>query len=123
MRWIGEGVDEADGDGVHALGQQPVHRSASILGIQRLLHVARRIDPLVHHGAQVALDERRRLLPREVVEPGHPQVADLQHVAEAARADQPGARALALQQRVAGDRGPVHHLGDIGAVDGVLGDE
>ena len=84
---------------------------------------ARRVDPLVHHGAEVALDQRRRLLPREVVEPGHPQVADLQHVAEALRADQPGARALALQQRVAGDGGAVHDLGDVGAVDGVLGDE
>ena len=123
VRRIGEGVDEADGDGVDALGQQPVDGGARVLGIQRLLHIARRVDALVHHRAQVALDQGLRLLPREVVEPGHPQVADLQHVAEAARADQPGAGALALQQGVAGDGGSVHHLGDVGAVDRVLGDE
>ena len=102
---IGEGVDEADGDGLHALSEQPAHRGARIVGIERGLHVAPGVDPLVHHLAQVALDQGRRLLPREVVEPGHPQVADLEDVAEALRADQPGARTLALQQRVAGDGG------------------
>ena len=94
---IGEGVDEADGDGVHALGEQPIHCGVRVVGIEGRLHIARRVDPLVHHRAQVALHERRRFLPREVVEPGHPEIADLQHVAEAARADQPGAGALALQ--------------------------
>ena len=123
VRRVGEGVDEADGDGVDAFGEQAVHRGARVVCVERLLHPARRVDPLVDHGAEVALDQRRRLLPREVVEPGHPQVADLEYVAEAPRADQPGAGPLALQQRVARDRGAVHDLGDGGAVGAVLGDE
>ena len=46
----------------------------------------------------------------QVVESRHAQVADFQHVAKPARRDQRGARALALQDRVRGDRGRVQHL-------------
>ena len=107
------GVDEADRDGLDLFSEQSSHRLLRIGARQRAYDLARRVHPLVHHHPQVALHQRRRLLPREVVEPRHPQVAQLQHVAEALAGDEPHPRAGQLQDRVRRHRGAVHDLGDL----------
>jgi hypothetical protein len=70
------------------------------------------VDSLVDHLAQVALDQRRRLGPAQVVEFRHPQRADLEHVAKTLGGDQPDPRALVLQNGVGSDRGAVTDLFD-----------
>ena len=62
--------------------------------------------------AEVALDERRRLLPGHVVQPRHPQPAELEDVAEAGRRQQPGPGALALEDRVGRDGAAVDDVAD-----------
>ena len=52
----------------------PPDRAPRVVARERAHHLARRVHPLVHHHPQVAFHERRRLLPREVVEPRHPQL-------------------------------------------------
>src|SRR3979490_1477704 len=61
-------------------------RSASAGGSARS-DTAALVDAFVDHLAQVALDQRHRLGPGEVVELGHAQGADFQHVAEALGGD------------------------------------
>ncbi len=115
MRRIGERVDQADRDGLDVLGQQRVDDALGIGRIERTLDVSVGVDALVHDLAQIALDQRRRLDPGQIVEARHPQGADFQHVAEAFRGDQADARALVLQDRVRRDRGAVANFLDRGA--------
>ena len=105
-------VDEADRDGLDPFVEQPPHRPPRVVAGQRTHDLARGVHPLVHHHPQVALHQRRGLLPGEVVEPRHPQVAQLQHVAEALAGDQSHPRAGQLQDRVRRHRGAVHDLRD-----------
>jgi hypothetical protein len=104
---IGEGVDEAHRNGFDLLGEQCVDGPLRVGRMERALDLAAIIDAFVDHLAQIALDQRRRLGPGQVVELGHPQRADLKHVAEALGGDQPDPRALVLQDRIGGDRGAV----------------
>ena len=119
---IGERVDQAHRDRLDLLGQQRVDGAFGVGGVERTLDAATVVDALVDHLAQIALDQRRRLGPGEVVELRHPQGADLQHVAEALGGDQPDARALVLQDGVGGDRGAVANLLDRGAAQAGLGE-
>ena len=80
--------------------------------VERALDMALGVDALVHHAAQIALDQRRRLLPGHVVEARHAQRADFQHVAEAVGGDQADAGALVLEDGVGGDRRAVAELLD-----------
>ncbi len=80
--------------------------------IERVLDLALVVDTLGHGLAQIALDERRRLHPGEVVKAGHAQGADLQHVAKPLGGDQADACALVLQDRVRRDGGAVADLLD-----------
>ncbi len=91
------GVQKADRDRLDPRRAQPDQRVDRGGLVERLLHRARGIDPLVDLTAQIALDQGRRLGPGEVVEPRHAQGADLQNVAKPACGDQPGAGALALR--------------------------
>src|SRR5262249_1507430 len=86
-----------------------------ILGIERALDSTDVIDALVDGLAQVALDQRRRLLPGEVIKPRRAQRADFQDVAEALRGDQPDLGALVLEDGVRGDRGAVADFLDLPA--------
>ena len=110
VRGVGERVDEADGDGLDLLGKQRIDLGFGIGGLQRALDVALGVDALVHHAAQIALDQRRRLFPGDVVEARHAQRADLQHVAEALGGDEPDLGALVLEDGVGGDGGAVADL-------------
>ena len=107
MRRIGKRVDEADRDGLHLLGEQRVNSAFGIRRIERPLDGASVIDALVHDLAQVALDERRRLGPREIVETRHSQGADLKDITESLRGDQADACPLVLEDRVRRDRSAV----------------
>ena len=112
MARIGEGIEQADGDRLDLLGQQRIDGAFGVARLERPLDAAARIDPLVDDLAEIALDQRRRLLPGEVVELGHAQRADLQHVAKALGRDQPDARALVLEDGVGGHRRAVADLLD-----------
>src|SRR6516165_4679837 len=88
------GVDEANGDRFYPLVDQLPDRPRGIGLSQRSLDPASGVDPLVDLDPQMALDQRRRLCPRQVIEPRHPQGADLEDIAKALCRDQPRARAL-----------------------------
>ena len=121
VRRIGEGVQQAD-----RRSPRPSRPAAHRPRARRRPDRAARstlpacVDPLVDHPAQIALDQRRAACPRRVVEPGHAQRADLQHVAKALGGDQADARALVLEDRVGGDRGAVADLLDGAAVEAGL---
>jgi len=67
--------------------------------------------------------QRLGLFPGQVEHVGHPDAADLQHVAEAACGDQSGSGALALQDGVGADGGAVQHLGNGPGRDRQLGQQ
>jgi hypothetical protein len=110
--WVREGVEEADGNRLDGLGEQRVDRMLGVPGVEPALDPAEGVDALVDHVAEIALDERRRLRPAEVVETRHPQGADLEHVAEALCRDQTDARPLVLEDRVRGHSRAVPDLLD-----------
>ena len=112
MHRVCVGVDEADRDGVDTLVEETPYRASRVVAIERAHHLARRVHALVHHHPQVALHERRRFLPGEVVEPRHPQVAKVQHIAEALAGDEPDVRPGELENRVGCHGGAVHDLRD-----------
>src|SRR5262249_5862182 len=87
------GVNKADSDRLYPLINELLDCARDIGLGQWPLHLAFGVDAFIDLDAQMALDERRRLGPRQVIEPRHPQGADLEHVAEAFCRDQPGARA------------------------------
>ena len=96
-------MHEHDGDGIDAVGAASFERSARSGKIERSLDAAVGADALRHLGD--ARIEHRRLLysAREDLWPR--LVADLERVAEPFAHEQQNAVALALQQRIGGDRG------------------
>jgi hypothetical protein len=116
-------VNKADGDRLYPLINELLDRARDIGLGQRPLHLAFGVDAFVDLDAQMALDEGRRLGPRQVIEPRHPQGADLEHVAEAFCRDQPGPRALQFEDRVRCNRGAVQHLDDFGVIEPALADQ
>lgn len=99
---VGVGVDEHDGERFRARGERLPGRRAHLVEIDRLPHGAVRQHALRDLEAQVALDDGHEIAPQA---PGVEPVAaaHFQHVAEARRGDERGARALALQKRVGAD--------------------
>jgi hypothetical protein len=104
---IGVGVDQHDRDRSGPLGQQRAGRSPYLLAVHGRADCAIGERALPHLEAQVAVDHRHEVAPQA---PGVAAVAPahLQHVAEAARGDEPDAPALALQQGIGADRRAVH---------------
>ena len=115
------GVDEADGDRIDAGGEKLVDRASRCRLVQRALDLALGIDPLGDLEPQPPRDERRRLLPSDVVECRHPEASDLEHVPEAEGGDEAYPRPFALEDCIRRDRGPVHELGDAVGVDSDAG--
>ena len=74
---VGERVDEAHGNRLNALVDQRLHLCPRIGRVERMLDLTRRPDALVHRPPQVALHQRRRLLPRHVIKTRHPERAQL----------------------------------------------
>ena len=111
------GVDEADGVRIGAGREKPVDSACRRFLVEGALDFALGVDPLGDFESQPARDQRRRLLPSDVVERRHSEAADLEHVPEPKSGDEADTCPLALQDRVRRDRGPVHELGDVLGVD------
>ena len=112
MHRVAVGMQEMDDQRLAAARQQELAGGVYVLGFQRRQYFAVRIHPLVDLHAQLARDQRHELAFQPVgLGPG--AAAQLQHVAEAPRGDQPDLRQLALQQGVGGDGGAVDDGGDV----------
>ena len=109
---VGVGVQEADRDRLHALGEQPVDGGGRAVPVQRRHHLAAVVHALPDLAPPPAGHQRRRALEVEVVEPREAQPADLEQVAEALGGQEAGARAATLQDRVGGHGGAVDELAD-----------
>src|SRR5438876_9468858 len=79
-----------------------------------MLDAAPVIDPLLDLESEPPGNQRRRFAPANVVEDGHPQTADLEHVAKALRGDERDPCALAFENSVRRHGRPVHDLRDLG---------
>ena len=123
MEAVGVRVEEADRNGLHAGGQEGVDRAGRLRLVERAHDLAPVVDALAHLQPPVAGNERRGLLPGEVVEARHAQAADLEDVAEALGGEEARAGALPLQDRVGGDRGAVDDLADHRRVEPLLREE
>ena len=123
MCGVGVAVQQRHGDGLHALVEQPPDGLLRFFRVERRQRRAVMRHALGDRAAQIARHQRRRLLPGDVVEARHAQIANLQYVAEAFGGDQPGLGALAFQDGVRGDRGAVAQLGDVPARERALGDQ
>ena len=111
---VAVGVQEADRDGLDARVLEPRDGRAGARLVQRREHAAVGLDALRDLEPQVARHQRRRLVDEEVVHVVAAFAPDLDRVAEARRREEPRPRALALDQRVGGQRGPVDQRADIG---------
>ncbi len=100
------GVQQADGDGLRLGGRHGVERGGERLVVERLERAVG-AHPLARADAAVARDERRGVRRAQAVQVGARLAAELDEVLEALGGDERGPRALALQQRVGGDGGPV----------------
>ena len=98
---VQEGEQEADRDRLDLRLPQRVHGLLQALLVERL-ELALGAHALAHAEAQLARHERRRPVLLEVVQVRPVLAPDLEHVAEAGRRHQRGARAAPLEQRVGG---------------------
>ena len=114
MHRIDEGMQEADRDALHIFFPQHRHKSAYRRFVQRAQHVALIVQPLRHRQAQVTGHQRFRKLDVQVVLVVTALIAHRQHVAKALGGDQRGARALAFDDCVGGQRGAMNHHRDVG---------
>ena len=107
------GVDEDDGERLAAGLPELQRGGADLIDVERLADRAIGERALIDLQPQVAVDHRDEIAPEA---PGMAAVAaaHLQHVAEAAGGDQPGAGALALQQRIGADGGAMHDGREVG---------
>ena len=110
---IGVGVDQRHGHRLHVeLGdaaRDGPHRGF----VQRPPHGAVHVHALRHREAQLARHQRPGLDDVDVVLVEAALVRDLDHVAEAVSRNERGARALALDDGVGGERGAVHEHADV----------
>ena len=98
------GVQEADRDRLRVVRGDLLRDAGGI--VERPERAAGR-HPLGRADAALGRDERRRVGGAEPVEVGPRLATELHDVLEARRGDEDGARRLALEQRVRGDRGAV----------------
>ena len=71
------------------------------------------IDPFINDHPQIAFHQWRWLLPGQVVEPRHAQVADFQNIAKPLRGNQPRPGALEFEDGVRRHCGAVQHFLDV----------
>ena len=125
MLGVRVGVEEADGDGLHALRLAGIDNGLQVFGRQRRPDAAIRADALTDFEAEAARHEWFRLVELEVVHVRAVAAPDLQHVAEAGGRHERGLDAAALRDGVDDDSRPVDEGDDRGRVDppGVDGGE
>jgi hypothetical protein len=114
------GVQEGDGDRLDAVLAQRLERPGDVLADQLGLDRAVGHQPLGDGVDAAARHQRRRVAGEDVVEVVAVGAADLEHVAEAARRQQPHHGAAPLEQRVEADRGAVDE--ELGGGEGVAAD-
>src|SRR5262249_60016828 len=90
--------------GLDVRGGERLDRTGDAGFIEWDQHLPLRIDPLADRQAQPARDERRRQIDVDVVLLEAVFVADLHHVAEALGGEKRGSGALALDERIGGER-------------------
>ncbi len=112
VRRVGVGVQEDDGERLHARGDQLRRLRQQRRFVERDQRIALGVHALGHFEPEVARRQRVRLGDEDVVELVFTLAADLQRVAKALGRDQAGDRALALDQRIGEQRSRVD-----GAVD------
>ena len=115
MDGIGERVDQADGDRLDVFGEQGGDLGLYVFDVERALDAALGVDAFVDGASQIALDEGLGFFPRHVVEPGHAQRAQLEHITKALGRDQADARAFLFENGIGGDRRAVADLVDVAA--------
>src|SRR5439155_1647995 len=106
VRGVDVGMDEVDDERLDPARLQPGGGAADLVLVERRHHEALGVHPLGHLHAQLARDERLEGA-LEAIGRGPRATAQLEHVAEAARGDEPGPGALALEHGVGGGGGAV----------------
>ena len=114
MRVVDVAVDERHRDRLHAFRAQRRGQRVEVDAVQRPNHRAVRGDAFRDLQPAVPGNERGGPLPLGVEQSSDqaPSLADLEQIAEALGGHHAGRPALALQQRVGGDRRPVHERPD-----------
>ena len=107
-----EAVEEADRDRGYAGGLQGAHRRSDGCFIEWYLDRAVVPQAFGNFHAQGAVDQNNRLVGLDVVQVGPFLPPDLQQVAEAVGGDQPGARALVLDQGIRRHRRAMAEIAD-----------
>ena len=113
MRGIGVAVQQADRQAAHLLPADHIDRGGDAVHVQRHRDRAIRAHLFGDFQPQPAFHQRAGLGPGDVIQNGHPQVADFQNIAEPARGDQRRAGALGLQDGVRADGGGMQNIGDL----------
>src|SRR6185295_2542434 len=107
------GVDQRHRYRVDVEGLQALGDAAHGAFVEGAAHGAVHVHALGHREAQLPRHQRLRLDDVDVVLIEAALVGDLDDVAEAIGGDQGGARALALDDGVGGERGAVHQHADV----------
>jgi len=110
VRRVLERIEQAHGDRLDAEAGHLAHRLARLRLVQRREHAAVGAQAFVHLEAPFARHQRLGHLGEGVVGGVADLAPEFQHVAKAARGDEAGARALALDDRVDHQGGAVDHL-------------
>ncbi len=118
---IGEAVQQPDRHGLDLLGSERLDRTGDAGFVERNQHLTLRIDPLADGQAQPAGNERRRQIDVDVVLLEAVFVADLDHVAEPFGGEKGGSGALALDERIRGERRAMDDHADLAGLDARLG--
>ena len=118
---IGEAVQQPDRHGLDLLGSERLDRTGDAGFVERNQHLTLRIDPLADGQAQPAGNEGRRQIDVDVVLLEAVFVADLDHVAEPFGGEKRGSGALALDERIGGERRPMDDHADLAGLDAGLG--
>ncbi len=109
---IAVGVEQGDGDRLHALREQRGDGRPRAGLVERARDLAVGAHALRHLPPQVAGRQRRRRVDEEVVHVIAAFTADLERVPEAGGGEQPGARAFSLDEGVGGQGGAVDEAAD-----------
>ncbi len=115
------GVQKADRDRLHALGEQAIDGGGRALAVERRDHLAAVVHALADLASPPAGHERRGALEVKVVEPREAQASDLEQIAEALRGQEARARAAPLENGVGGHGGAVDDLADVARGNAGLG--
>ena len=118
---IGEAVQEGDRHGLDFLRGERLDRAHHAGFIERDENLALRIDPLAHRQPQPPRDQRRRQVDIDVVLLEPIFVPDFEHVAKSFGGEKGGSGALALDQRIGGERCPMDDQADLASLDSRLG--